>query len=83
MGMVVRTNMAALNANNSLAQASKAQQKGMQKLASGFKINSAADDASGLAISEKMKNQKECGQVTFLNSECVRSPLAKLAAKIL
>lgn len=34
-------------------------------------------------ISEKMKNQKECGQVTFLNSECVRSPLAKLAAKIL
>ncbi len=57
MGMVVRTNMAALNANNSLAQASKAQQAGMQKLASGFKINKAADDASGLAISEKMKNQ--------------------------
>jgi flagellin len=57
MGMVVRTNMAALNANNSLANASKAQQKGMQKLASGFKINCAADDASGLAISEKMKNQ--------------------------
>jgi flagellin len=49
--------MAAINANNSLSQASKAQQKGMQKLASGFKINSAADDASGLAISEKMKNQ--------------------------
>jgi flagellin len=57
MGMVVRTNMAAINANNSLAQASKAQQKGMQKLASGFKINSAADDASGLAMTEKMKNQ--------------------------
>jgi len=57
MGMVVRTNMAALNANNSLAQASKAYQVGMQKLASGFKINKAADDASGLAISEKMKNQ--------------------------
>jgi len=57
MGMVVRTNMAALNANNSLANASKAQQSGMQKLASGFKINKAADDASGLAISEKMKNQ--------------------------
>jgi flagellin len=49
--------MAAINANNSLSQASKAQQKGMQKLASGFKINCAADDASGLAISEKMKNQ--------------------------
>ena len=57
MGMVVRTNMAAINANNALGQASKAQQNGMQKLASGFKINKAADDASGLAISEKMKNQ--------------------------
>lgn len=57
MGMVVRTNMAAMNANNALGQASKAQQNGMQKLASGFKINKAADDASGLAISEKMKNQ--------------------------
>jgi flagellin len=57
MGMVVRTNMAAINANNSLAQASKKQQAGMQKLASGLKINSAKDDASGLAMSEKMKNQ--------------------------
>jgi flagellin len=57
MGMVVRTNMAAINANNSLANASKTQQAGMQKLASGLKINKAADDASGLAITEKMKNQ--------------------------
>ena len=57
MGMVVRTNMAAINANNSLANAAKAQQSGMQKLASGIKINAAKDDASGLAITEKMKNQ--------------------------
>jgi flagellin len=57
MGMVVRTNMAAINANNSLAKASKQQQAGMQKLASGIKINAAKDDASGLAITEKMKNQ--------------------------
>nr|WP_242848210.1 hypothetical protein [Ruminococcus sp. HUN007] len=49
--------MAAINANNSLANASKAQQSGMQKLASGFRINAAKDDASGLAITEKMKNQ--------------------------
>jgi flagellin len=57
MGMVVRTNMAAINANNALANASKSQQAGMQKLASGLKINKASDDASGLAITEKMKNQ--------------------------
>ena len=57
MGMVVRTNMAAIGANNALASASKAQQSGMQKLYTGLKINKAADDASGLAITEKMKNQ--------------------------
>lgn len=57
MGMVVRTNMAGLNANNALNMASKTQQNAMQKLASGFRINKAGDDASGLAISEKMKNQ--------------------------
>ncbi len=57
MGMVVRTNMAALGANNALASAQKSQQSGMQKLYTGLKINAAKDDASGLAISEKMKNQ--------------------------
>ncbi len=57
MGMVVRTNMAALGANNALGKAQKAQQAGMQKLYTGLKINSAKDDASGLAITEKMKNQ--------------------------
>jgi len=57
MGMVVRTNMAAIGANNALASASKSQQSGMTKLYTGLKINSAKDDASGLAITEKMKNQ--------------------------
>lgn len=57
MGMVVRTNMPAIGANNALGKAQKAQQAGMQKLYTGLKINSAKDDASGLAITEKMKNQ--------------------------
>lgn len=69
MGMVIRTNMAALNANNSLAKNSKAQQKGMEKLASGFRINKAADDASGLAISEKMKNQIKALDTAAANCE--------------
>jgi flagellin len=49
--------MAALGANNALGKAQKQQQAGMQKLYTGLKINSAKDDASGLAITEKMKNQ--------------------------
>lgn len=57
MGMVVRTNMGAINANRNLAKNSKTNSKSLEKLASGFKINRAGDDASGLAISEKMKAQ--------------------------
>ncbi len=57
MGMVVRTNMNALNANRNLNKNNKTNSKSLEKLASGFKINRAGDDASGLAISEKMKAQ--------------------------
>ncbi|MGN0620679.1 MAG: flagellin [Porcipelethomonas sp.] len=57
MGMVVRTNMSALNANRNLSKNSKTNANSLEKLASGFRINRAGDDASGLAISEKMKAQ--------------------------
>lgn len=57
MGMVVRTNVNALNSHRNLNKNSKANSKSLEKLASGFKINRAGDDASGLAISEKMKAQ--------------------------
>jgi flagellin len=40
-----------------LGAANSAQQKSMEKLSSGLRINSAADDAAGLAISEKMRGQ--------------------------
>lgn len=40
-----------------LGSANAAQQKSMEKLSSGLRINSAADDAAGLAISEKMRAQ--------------------------
>lgn len=57
MAMVVRTNSMALNANRQLGMNSKAVAKNVEKLSSGYKINRAGDDASGLAISEKMKAQ--------------------------
>ena len=57
MGMVVRTNMGAINANRNLGKNAKTNSRSLEKLASGFKINRAGDDASGLAISEKMKAQ--------------------------
>ncbi len=57
MGMVVRTNAMAINANRQLNINNNQVANSLQKLSSGYKINSAADDASGLAISEKMKSQ--------------------------
>lgn len=55
--MIINHNLAALNTLNHLNAASNAQSKAMQKLSSGLRINSAADDAAGLAISEKMRGQ--------------------------
>lgn len=57
MGMVVRTNTMALNAYRSLSANQNAVSKSLEKLSSGFRINRAGDDASGLSISEKMKAQ--------------------------
>ena len=57
MGMVVRTNTMAINAYRQLNMNQTRLAKSLEKLASGFRVNRAADDAAGLAISEKMKAQ--------------------------
>lgn len=57
MGMRISTNIAAVNAQRNLAGSQKSIQKSMQQLASGSRINIAADDAAGLAISEGLKAQ--------------------------
>jgi len=55
--MVVQHNMTAMNSNRLLGLTTSSQAKSTEKLSSGYKINRAADDASGLAISEKMRKQ--------------------------
>ena len=57
MAMVVKNNMSALSTLNTLNRNTKALSKSLQKVSSGMKINSAADDASGYAISERMRVQ--------------------------
>ena len=54
MSLVINTNLNALAAQNSAGMAAKAQSKAMQRLSTGLSINSAADDAAGLAISNRM-----------------------------
>ena len=56
-GMVVKNNMSAINTLNTLNKNHGALSKSLQKVSSGMKINSAADDASGYAISERMRVQ--------------------------
>jgi len=55
--MRINTNLMALNAQNKLRVNQFNVEKSIQKLSSGLRINSAADDAAGLAISEKMRAQ--------------------------
>ena len=57
MAMIVSHNMQAINANRQLNIVTGQQGKSTEKLSSGYKINRGADDAAGLAISEKMRKQ--------------------------
>jgi flagellin len=57
MGMIVKHNLTAMNSNRMLGLTTSSQAKATEKLSSGYKINRAADDAAGLAISEKMRKQ--------------------------
>ena len=55
--MRINHNIQALNAYRNLSQTMNATSKSLEKLSSGLRINKAADDAAGLAISEKMRSQ--------------------------
>lgn len=55
--MVINHNMSAMYSNRQVGVTNIAMQKDMEKLSSGMKINRAGDDASGLAVSEKMRAQ--------------------------
>jgi flagellin len=55
--MRINHNISALKSSNQLAKTNKGLDKSLEKLSSGFRINRAADDAAGMAISQKMKTQ--------------------------
>src|SRR5215467_2418640 len=54
---VINTNVAALDAQRNLGRTQNSLQKAIQRLSTGFRINSAADDAAGLAITDRMTAQ--------------------------
>ena len=55
--MIINNNLMAMNAQRQLSTTGKCKKKSTEKLSSGYKVNRAADDAAGLSISEKMRNQ--------------------------
>ncbi len=57
MGLSINTNVMSLNAQRNLGNSQNALSKSMQRLSSGLRINSAKDDAAGLAISDRMTSQ--------------------------
>lgn len=57
MSMVIRNNLNAMNSHNNLARNVLGTRRASERLSSGFRINRAADDAAGLAVSESMRSQ--------------------------
>ena len=57
MGLMINTNIEAFDAHRNLVNTENQLSKSMQRLSSGLRINSAADDAAGLAISQKLTGQ--------------------------
>ena len=57
MSLRINSNVEAFNAHRQLVQTSNNAAKSMERLSSGYRINRAADDAAGLAISEKLRGQ--------------------------
>jgi flagellin len=68
MSQVINTNVASLNAQRNLGSAQSSLAMSMQRLSSGLRINSAKDDAAGLAIAERMNAQVRGMNVAIRNS---------------
>lgn len=68
MGFRINTNVASLQAQNSLTKVNRESQESLSKLSSGSRITKSADDAAGLAISEKMKAEIRSAQQATRNA---------------
>ncbi len=69
MSMIIAHNMSAINTNRQLGVSTRGQASAMEKLSSGYKINTGKDDPSGLVISEKLRAQEVGLQRAVQNTE--------------
>jgi flagellin len=68
MSQTINTNMVSLNAQRNLSSSQSALSTSMQRLSSGLRVNSAKDDAAGLAIAERMNSQSRGMTVAIRNA---------------
>lgn len=68
MGLRINTNVQALSGTRNLGIVRAAQDKSLERLSSGARVNKASDDAAGLAISEKMRTEIRSGQQASRNA---------------
>ncbi len=69
MGLRINTNISAVTALRHLRQSDKAQARSLERLSTGLRINRAADDPSGLVISEILRSQIGSLHQAIENSE--------------
>ena len=69
MGLRINTNVPALNAGRILSRSTQSLNRSLQRLASGLRINSAKDDAAGLAIAEGFRSVVRGSQVAQRNAQ--------------
>jgi flagellin len=69
MPLIINANLASMNAQRHLASNTTALQNSMEKLASGYRINHASDDAAGLALSENLRAQIRGSQKALDNTQ--------------
>ncbi len=68
MAMTINTNVMSLNAQRNLSKSSNALGQAMERLSSGLRVNSAKDDAAGMAIATKMETQIKGNTVAIRNA---------------
>ena len=68
MTLSINTNIASMNAQRNLSTSQSSLSSSMQRLSSGLRVNSAKDDAAGLAIAERMNAQTRGMNVAIRNA---------------
>lgn len=73
MSMSVQNNLQGMNSYRNMTMERKKKEEEDEKLSSGYQINSAADDAAGLAVSEKMRNQITTNKAAMTNAKMAQN----------